>query len=325
MSAATAEIQQAMADGQRGVRSKVRPGLPGVGRGAERRASCWPGCRAASTTTPETERAVVRGEFAKINRLRLQRLLAPPTAEKDGDKRTNLTTHVLDAASGRPAVGVAVRLEDLSGTVLGRGHTNDDGRIKHMVDAPVGPGSYRLVFDTASYHESVGTTRVLPRGDHLVHRHRPAAAPSRAAAARTIRLLDLPRELTHMGIVLGPNQYGKAENRVVRIYRDTERHEIRDVNVSTSLRGDFSAAHLTGDQADVLPTDTQKQTCYAYAKEKGIGRDRELRPRPGPALRRRRRAGGRVRGSRSRSTAGSGSTTTTTRGSRRGRRSAAPS
>jgi urate oxidase len=74
-----------------------------------------------------------------------------------------------------------------------------------------------------------------------------------------------------MGIVLGPNQYGKAENRVVRIYRDNPRHEIRDVNVSTSLRGDFTAAHLHGDQGDVLPTDTQKQTCYAYAKEKGIG------------------------------------------------------
>ena len=73
-----------------------------------------------------------------------------------------------------------------------------------------------------------------------------------------------------MGIVLGPNQYGKAENRVVRIYRDTPRHEIRDVNVSTSLRGDFTDAHLAGDQKDVLPTDTQKQTCYAYAKQKGI-------------------------------------------------------
>jgi urate oxidase len=74
-----------------------------------------------------------------------------------------------------------------------------------------------------------------------------------------------------MGIVLGPNQYGKAENRVVRVYRDTPRHEIRDVNVSTSLRGDFSDAHLTGDQARVLPTDTQKNTVYAYAKEKGLG------------------------------------------------------
>ena len=74
-----------------------------------------------------------------------------------------------------------------------------------------------------------------------------------------------------MGIVLGPNQYGKAENRVVRIYRDTDRHEIRDLNVSTSLRGDFSAAHLAGDQTRVLPTDTQKQTVYAIAKQVGIG------------------------------------------------------
>jgi urate oxidase len=74
-----------------------------------------------------------------------------------------------------------------------------------------------------------------------------------------------------MGIALGPNQYGKAENRVVRIYRDTDRHEIRDLNVSTSLRGDFSAAHLAGDQTRVLPTDTQKQTVYAFAKQVGIG------------------------------------------------------
>jgi urate oxidase len=74
-----------------------------------------------------------------------------------------------------------------------------------------------------------------------------------------------------MRIVLGPNQYGKAENRVVRVYRDGARHEIRDVNVSTSLRGDFSEAHLTGDQSRVLPTDTQKNTVYAYAKQKGLG------------------------------------------------------
>jgi urate oxidase len=71
-------------------------------------------------------------------------------------------------------------------------------------------------------------------------------------------------------IILGKNQYGKAENRVVRIYRDNPRHEIHDVNVSTCLRGDFSAAHLAGDQSEVLPTDTQKQTAYAYAKEKGL-------------------------------------------------------
>ena len=73
-----------------------------------------------------------------------------------------------------------------------------------------------------------------------------------------------------MAIRLGPNQYGKAENRVVRVYRDTDRHEIRDLNVSTSLRGAFEDAHTTGDQRNVLPTDTQKNTAFAFAKEKGV-------------------------------------------------------
>lgn len=74
-----------------------------------------------------------------------------------------------------------------------------------------------------------------------------------------------------MGIVLGPNQYGKAENRMVRIYRDGPRHEIRDLNVSALLRGDFTDAHLTGDQSSVLPTDTQRNTIFAFAKERGVG------------------------------------------------------
>ena len=73
-----------------------------------------------------------------------------------------------------------------------------------------------------------------------------------------------------MAIVLGPNQYGKAETRVVRIYRDAAQHQIRDLNVSTVLRGDFAAAHTHGDQANVLPTDTQKNTCFAYASEPGV-------------------------------------------------------
>jgi urate oxidase len=73
-----------------------------------------------------------------------------------------------------------------------------------------------------------------------------------------------------MSIVLGPTQYGKAESRLVRIVRDTSRHEIRDLNVSTSLRGSFAEAHLYGDQSRVLPTDTQKNTAYAFAKSVGV-------------------------------------------------------
>jgi len=70
--------------------------------------------------------------------------------------------------------------------------------------------------------------------------------------------------------VLGANQYGKAESRVVRIVRGADRHAIHDLNVSTSLRGDFDAAHVDGDQSAVLPTDTQKNTAFAYAKLHGV-------------------------------------------------------
>jgi len=73
-----------------------------------------------------------------------------------------------------------------------------------------------------------------------------------------------------MRFVLTDHQYGKAESRLVRIYRDTPRHEIRDLNVTTALRGAFDAAYLDGDQSAVLPTDTQKNTAYAFAKSQGV-------------------------------------------------------
>jgi urate oxidase len=72
------------------------------------------------------------------------------------------------------------------------------------------------------------------------------------------------------GIVLGANQYGKAEVRVVKVTRDTARHGIEDLNVTSQLRGDFAAAHLAGDNAHVVPTDTQKNTIFALARD-GIG------------------------------------------------------
>jgi urate oxidase len=79
-----------------------------------------------------------------------------------------------------------------------------------------------------------------------------------------------------MVIALAGNQYGKAEIRLVRIVRDGRRHELRDLNVTTTLAGDLAAAHLTGDNAGVLPTDTQKNTVYAFAKRHGIGEIEEF-------------------------------------------------
>lgn len=71
-------------------------------------------------------------------------------------------------------------------------------------------------------------------------------------------------------IVLTDHRYGKAENRVVRFWKQHARHEIRDVNVSTALRGDFEAAYTEGDQRHVLPTDTQKHTAFLFSKEPGL-------------------------------------------------------
>jgi urate oxidase len=79
-----------------------------------------------------------------------------------------------------------------------------------------------------------------------------------------------------MAIVLGANRYGKAETRLFRINRDTERHTVRDLNVSSSLTGDFADAHLLGDQRNVLPTDTQKNTVFAFAKKFGVGEIEEF-------------------------------------------------
>ncbi|MFI6348315.1 factor-independent urate hydroxylase [Streptomyces sp. NPDC050560] len=70
--------------------------------------------------------------------------------------------------------------------------------------------------------------------------------------------------------LLGQNQYGKSENRVVRITRDGGVHHIRDLNVSVALSGDMDDVHYSGSNASVLTTDTTKNTVFAFAKKHGI-------------------------------------------------------
>lgn len=79
-----------------------------------------------------------------------------------------------------------------------------------------------------------------------------------------------------MAITIGDNQYGKAEVRLVHVTRHGDRHEIRDLNVSTALRGDFAAAHLVGDNSHVVATDTQKNTVYALAQQHGVAQIEEF-------------------------------------------------
>jgi urate oxidase len=74
-----------------------------------------------------------------------------------------------------------------------------------------------------------------------------------------------------VAIVLGPNRYGKAEVRLVRVVKDGDTHHIADLTVGIALAGDLAATHLTGDNSGVLPTDTMKNTVYGFAKEHGVG------------------------------------------------------
>ena len=71
--------------------------------------------------------------------------------------------------------------------------------------------------------------------------------------------------------MLAENSYGKSGIRLLHRSRRGERHEIRDLTVAVALEGDFAGAHVSGDNSDVLPTDTMKNTVYALARTHSIG------------------------------------------------------
>ena len=65
--------------------------------------------------------------------------------------------------------------------------------------------------------------------------------------------------------------YGKSRIRLVRVTRHGDRHEVRDFTVSVAFEGRYDTSYTDGDNADVLPTDTMKNTVYALAARDGVG------------------------------------------------------
>ena len=59
-----------------------------------------------------------------------------------------ISTHVLDAARGRPFTGITVSLQRRDGTEVAAAETNADGRITGWGEG-LEAGVYRLVFDTS--------------------------------------------------------------------------------------------------------------------------------------------------------------------------------
>jgi len=70
---------------------------------------------------------------------------------------------------------------------------------------------------------------------------------------------------------LAENRYGKSRIRLVTVRRLADRHDLRDLTVDISLEGDFEAAHLSGDNTNLVATDTMKNTVYAFARDRLTG------------------------------------------------------
>ena len=102
-----------------------------------------------------------------------------------------VTTHVLDAAKGKPATGVGVRLEAADGDGwqhLADAVTDPDGRVRECGPQRLEAGDYRLTFATADYFEQLGVESFYPQ------------------VQITFRITD-PEQHYHVPILLSPFAY----------------------------------------------------------------------------------------------------------------------
>ncbi|HEX2254462.1 MAG TPA: hydroxyisourate hydrolase [Thermoanaerobaculia bacterium] len=106
---------------------------------------------------------------------------------------SGLSTHVLDTARGRPAAGLAVRLERREGEgwrELRRATTGADGRVAALLPegTPLTAGDYRLTFDVGVWLAAQGTGGFYPE----------------AAVVFTVRR---PDQHHHVPLLLSPYGY----------------------------------------------------------------------------------------------------------------------
>jgi 5-hydroxyisourate hydrolase len=84
-----------------------------------------------------------------------------------------ITSHVLDTSLGRPAAAVSVSLavlEDGAFVELGRGVTDQDGRIKQLLgESALAVGLYRLRFETGAHYRAAGLDSFYERVELQFH------------------------------------------------------------------------------------------------------------------------------------------------------------
>ncbi|MGB6897005.1 MAG: urate oxidase, partial [Candidatus Acidiferrum sp.] len=67
-------------------------------------------------------------------------------------------------------------------------------------------------------------------------------------------------------MTLAENSYGKSRVRLVKVKRHSGRHDFREWTIDISLQGDFESCFVAGDNSEILPTDTMKNTVYSLAR-----------------------------------------------------------
>jgi 5-hydroxyisourate hydrolase len=106
--------------------------------------------------------------------------------------KSPITTHILDVALGKPAANVLVTLAKLTDgnfVELGRGTTNDDGRVTDLLAPGAAPrGTYRISFSVAPYFHATGRTSFYPHVD-------------------VVFAVDAPNEHYHVPLLLSPFGY----------------------------------------------------------------------------------------------------------------------
>ena len=65
--------------------------------------------------------------------------------------------------------------------------------------------------------------------------------------------------------MLAQSAYGKSSVRLVKLARRGDRDDLTDLTVAVRFEGDYQESYTNGDNRDVLPTDTMKNTVYALA------------------------------------------------------------
>ncbi len=70
--------------------------------------------------------------------------------------------------------------------------------------------------------------------------------------------------------MLAETAYGKSSVRLVKVSRHGDRHDLKDLTIGIRFEGEYDQSYTHGDNRDVLPTDTMKNTVYALAAEQPV-------------------------------------------------------